>query len=198
MDAIATTTTDRTETREPVRTPAPKPPTRSGPRITPQMIVFALLILGIFGGLGYVYLDSAISGGIKDIGNGFKQVDLKAMSTFSLDQVNGTVDDVPKKWRELDGQKVVVYGEMWEPMSAGNGRVAGFDLCYSIAKCCFSGPPQVQHFVKARVSPNHAAYYYPNQVKVSGVLHVNVVRDAEAGKLTQVYAMDVESIEPVR
>ena len=60
MDGIATTT-NRTEGREQVRTPAP-PPSRSGPRITPQMIVFGLLVIGIVGGLVYTYLDSAISG----------------------------------------------------------------------------------------------------------------------------------------
>jgi len=171
---------------------------RSGPRITPQMIVFALLVLGIVGGVVYVYLDSFLSGGVKDIGNGFKQVDLKALSTFSLSQENGTIDDVPRKWRDLDGQKVVMYGEIWQPLSASDGKMAGFDLCYSIAKCCFSGPPQVQHFVKCKVEPGRTAYPFSNLVKVTGTLHVNVVRDPEANKLTQVYAMDVVSVEQVR
>src|SRR5262245_10542301 len=199
MDVTATTTTNRTQTAEQVRSAPSKPrPSRSGRRITPQMVVFALLVFGIVGGVVYVYLDSAISGGIKDVGNGFKQVDLKAMSTFSLDQQNGTIDDIPKKWREIDGQKVIVYGEIWQPLSASDGRMASFDLCYSIAKCCFSGPPQVQHFVKCRVDPDRAGYSYPNLVKVTGVMHVNVIRDPEANKLTQVYAMDVVAVEPVR
>ena len=203
MDGIATTTTtttasNRTDTRDQVRTPPPPRPSKSGPRITPQMIVFALLVVGIIGGLVYTYVDSALSGGIKDIGNGFKQVDLKAMSLFSFDQENGTIDSVPKKWRDLDGQKVVMYGEIWQPLTAGDGRVGAFDLCYSIAKCCFSGPPQVQHFVKCRVMPDRVAYPYPNLVKVTGTLHVNVVHDGEGGKISQVYAMDVVSVEPVR
>ena len=196
MDAIATNTASRTETREQVRTPAPQPPVRSRPRVTPQMFVFALLVLGIVGGVVYVYLDSYLSGGIKDVGNGFMQVDLKAMSTFSLDQQNGTITDIPKKWRELDGQKVIFYGEIWQPMSASDGKMSSFDLCYSVAKCCFSGPPQVQHFVKATVEPGRSVYPYPNLVKVTGTLHIDVKRDAE--KLTQVYAMDVVSVEPVR
>src|SRR4051794_8010963 len=202
MDAIATTTTsttNRTETRDQVRsTPPPPRPSKSGPRITPQMIVFGLLVVGIIGGLVYIYLDSALSGGIKDIGNGFKQVDLKAMSLFSFDQENGTIDTIPKKWRDLDGQKVVLYGEIWQPLTAGDGRLGGFDLCYSIAKCCFTGPPQVQHFVKCRVVPDRVAYPYPNLVKVTGTLRVKVVRDNEAGKVGQVYGMDVEAVEPVR
>lgn len=162
------------------------------------MIVFALLVVGIIGGVLYVYLDSYFSGGIKDIGNGFKQVDLKAMSTFSFDQQNGTIDNVPQKWRALDGQKVVLYGEIWEPYSAGDGKLAGFDLCYSISACCFTGPPQIQHFVKCRVEPGRTAQHHNKLVKVTGTLRVDVKRDAESNKVSQVYAMDVLSVEPVR
>jgi hypothetical protein len=177
---------------------APNLPARPRPRITPQMIIFAVLVLGVIGGIVYTYLDSALSGGIKDVGGGFKQVDLKAMSTFSFDQQNGTIDDVPQKWRELDGQKVIFYGEIWQPLSAGNGQMSSFDLCYSIADCCFSGPPQVQHFVKCKVEPDRPANYYQNLVKVTGTLRVDVQRDAEANKISQVFALDVTSVEPVR
>src|SRR5688500_4837697 len=130
MDVIASNTVNtasRTDARAQARTPAPQPPARSRRRITPQMIVFSLLVLGVIGGIVYTYVDSALSGGIKDVGGGFKQVDLKAMSTFSLDQQNGTIDDVPQKWRALDGQKVILYGEIWQPLSAGDGRMATFD-----------------------------------------------------------------------
>jgi hypothetical protein len=160
------------------------------------MIIFAAVVIVLVGFPMYVYLESAITGGIKDVGNGFKEVDLKAMSNFPLDQVRGTNEDIPKKWRDLEGQKVVLYGEMWQPFDAGDGTVKSFDLCYSIAKCCFSGPPQVQHFVKARVRPNRKVYYYSNLVKVVGVLHVNVVQDKDAGKISEVYQLDVEDIEP--
>jgi len=165
-------------------------------KINVRMIVFAVVVLTLIGYPMYIYLESAITGGVKDIGNGFKEVDLKAMSNFPFDQVRGTTEDVPKKWRDLDGQKVVLYGEMWQAFSAGDGSVKGFDLCYSIAKCCFSGPPQVQHFVKARVVPGRNLYQYPNLVKVVGTLHVNVVQDKEGGKVSQVYELDVEDIQP--
>jgi len=85
--------------------------------------VFLAVVALLVGYPVYVYLDSVITGGIKDVGNGFKEVDLKAMSTFPFDQQNGAVQDIPEKWRALDGQKVVLYGEMWEAFDAANGKL---------------------------------------------------------------------------
>src|SRR5687768_14568220 len=115
-----------------------KPPLSE--RINVRMIVFAAVMLLLIGYPTYYYLDIALTGGVKDLGNGYKQVDLRAMSTFPFDQNNGTLDDVPEQWRALDDQKVVLYGEMYNDMSAGD-RLATFELVYSIAKCCLSGPP---------------------------------------------------------
>ena len=162
-------------------------------RFNARMIIFGVVMMMPIGYIVYDFLESVITGGIKDMGNGYKLVDLKAMSNFPLDQVAGTQQDVPQKWRDLDGKKVVLYGEMWDPNTAGDG-VAGFQLCYSITKCCFSGPPQVQHFVKAQALPGRTLSYYPTLVKVTGTLHVHVVQ--EAGRVGSVYQMDVENIEP--
>jgi hypothetical protein len=158
-----------------------------------RMLAFAGVLLLLIGYPIYVYFDSVVSGGIHDVGGGYKEVDLKAMSVFPFDQINGTIDDVPQKWRALDGKKVVVYGELWAEQSAGD-NLTGFQLCYSIAKCCFSGPPQVQHFVDSRVTPGKEVQYYPNQVKVTGTLHVHVKRNDQ--KVTSVYQMDVDSVDP--
>ena len=164
-------------------------------RINPRMIVFLLVIGCLIGYPLYIFIDAAVSGGIKDAGGGYKEVDLKAMSLFWFDQQHGTLQDIPAKWRALDGQKVIVFGEMWAANYAGND-VSNYDLCYSIAKCCFQGPPQVQHFVKSKPQPNARLNYYPGLVKVKGVLHVNVKQGPE--KVESVYQMDVEEIEPVQ
>jgi hypothetical protein len=161
-------------------------------RINLRLIVFAAVIMFVVGYPMYLYLDSELSGGIKNAGNGYKQVDLKAMSSFTFDQDHGTVNDVPKKWRELDGQKVVLYGEMWAPDSASD-QVDHFDLCYSIAKCCFSGPPQVQHFVKSHAKTEPVPFY-SGLVKVEGTLHVDVKSSGD--KVASVYQLDVEKVEP--
>ena len=163
-------------------------------RINIRMIAFGLVVLAVVGYPVYLYLDSVVTGGIQDVGGGFKQVDLKAMSSYPLDQVNGTLQDIPEKWRQLDGQNVVLYGEMWDARSAGSSDVKAFQLCYSIAKCCFAGPPQVQHFVSSVVVPGKSLENYPNLVKVTGKLHVNPLKDG--GKLSSVYQLEVENIEP--
>jgi hypothetical protein len=163
-------------------------------RFNARMLIFGVVMMLPIGYIVYDFLDSVITGGIKDIGNGYKLVDLKAMSNFPLDQVAGTQQDIPKKWRDLDGQHVVLYGEMWQAFSADNDNVAGFDLCYSITKCCFNGPPQVQHFVRSRVVPGKSLSSYPNLVKVTGTLHVHLMQDA--GRVSSVYQLDVENIEP--
>ena len=172
---------------------ANKPPPMAS-RVTPRMILFLLVVLALVGYPIYVFVEAAVTGGIRDRGD-YKEVDLKAMSLFHFDQNSGTIDDVPAKWRALDGQKVVVVGEMWEPYSAGN-LVAGFELVYSIAKCCFSGPPQIQHFVQSRVVPGKTVGYHSGPVEVTGTMRVKVTRD-ELGKITGVYHMDVESVRPV-
>jgi hypothetical protein len=162
------------------------------------MIIFALLVFGVVGGVVYTYLDSALSGGIKDVGGGFKQVDLKKMVTYSFDQTNGTIEDVPEKWRELNGEKVILYGEILNTTSAGSGELATFELVYSISDCCFTGPPQIQHFIKCSVEPGRKVYHYSNLVKVTGTLRVDVQRDAEATKISPVFALDVTAVDPVR
>jgi hypothetical protein len=173
-----------------IQTPAQKEPLNWS--FIVRVGLLALVVLGALGAIVYTFVDAAVHQGIKDVGGGYKEVDLKAMSVFPFDQVNGTINDVPIKWRQMDGQKVICYGEMWQPQSASR-YVESFDLVYSIAKCCFSGPPQVQHFVKSSAAPGAQLEYIEGLVRVKGTLHVKVRRDAD--KVTQVYAIDVDSIE---
>lgn len=162
-------------------------------RINLRLIVFAGIVLFLIGVPSYIFVREKITGGIRDLGNGLMQVDLKAMSTFNFDQEKGTINDVPPQWRALDGKKVVLYGEIWTGNSAAP-EIASFDLVYSIAKCCFSGPPQIQHFVQSKVARDKTIDYYPGLVKVTGTLHVNVIQGE--GKVDSVYQLDVDSVEP--
>jgi hypothetical protein len=168
-------------------------------RINLRMIVFVMVAMSLVAYPVYVYLDSMLSGGIKTVADGYKAVDLKAMSMFEFDPQSSTIDDVPRKWRELDGQKVILYGEQYQPFSAANRiGVDGFDLCYSIAKCCVGGPPKVQHFVHSKLLPGHTAdYFYGNLVKATGILHVKVTQDPGTNYVNGIYYMDVQSVEPV-
>ncbi|HEY1686874.1 MAG TPA: hypothetical protein VGG19_19085 [Tepidisphaeraceae bacterium] len=161
-------------------------------KINFRIIIFAVVVLAIVGFPVYIYVDSVVSGGIHKHG-GYFEADLKAMSDFPFDQQNGTQDDVPAKWRQLDGKRVEVVGQIWAPEMA-SPALSHFELCYSIAKCCFNGPPQIQHFVQARAAHGYV-YYSDGLVKVSGIMHVRVLHDG--GKVTQVYSMDVDKAEPM-
>jgi hypothetical protein len=185
--------TQTVDYRGPVASPEEKLPLRE--RISFRMIFFIAFIALLVGYPVYLMIEMNMTGGVRQGSGGYTVVDLKAMSTFGFDQVNGTLEDVPAQWRALDGKKIVVHGEMW------NERVAGltvdkFELVYSIAKCCFSGPPQIQHFVHATAVNGAKLGYYQGTVEVKGTLHVNVKK--EAGAVTSVYQMDVESVTPVR
>lgn len=172
--------------------PQPKPAGASAVNL--RIVVFVLVIAGIFASLGYLWWSVAGTHGITQRGDAF-QVDLKSMSTFPFDQNHGTVDDIPERYRELDGKKVILIGEMWSNDAAGP-RVNQFDLVYSIAKCCFSGPPQIQHFVKSTVTDGQPVPFYNGLVRVTGTLKVQVTKDPD-GKITGVYHVAVDSVEPV-
>jgi hypothetical protein len=162
-------------------------------RINFRLLIFAAVMLLIVGYPVYLYLQSELTGGIQDAGGGYKQVDLKAMSTFDFDQSAGRLSDIPKQWRDLDGQKVILYGEMWAPDSA-SPDLDHFQLCYSRTKCCFSGPPLVQHFVNSKTNKGTVGYD-GGLVKVKGTLHVNIVPGVQ--KIASIYQLEVESVEPV-
>jgi hypothetical protein len=157
------------------------------------MIVFVGVVLLLIGAPVYIYVDSVLSGGIKHAGDR-EIVELKALSNFPFDQENGTINDVPKKWRELDGKRVELVGELWAPNSASY-ELNKFELVYSIAKCCTSGPPQIQHFVQSTVKDGRTVPFYDGLVRVVGTLHVDVKKDG--GRVSQVYALDVESVERI-
>jgi hypothetical protein len=139
----------------------------------------------------YDLLDQAITHGITQRGD-LLVVNMKAMSNFNLDQSNGNTTDIPLPYRQLDGKRVMLAGEMWVPTSSG-GPLDQFQLVYSINSCCFNGPPRVQHFVKATVEPGKQVEYSQGVVNVVGTLHVGVER--EGGQIDSVYRMDVEKVE---
>ncbi|HYO10157.1 MAG TPA: hypothetical protein VER17_14400 [Tepidisphaeraceae bacterium] len=165
-------------------------------RINLRIVTFIAVIGLIVGYPVYVLVDTQVSGGIKQAAGGYKDVNLKAMSTFTFDQENGTIDDVPAKWRALDGQKVILRGEMYSPNGAGD-EVESFDLVYSIADCCVTSTPQVQHFIHSRPQKGAKLAFYDRQpVEARGILRVNVKKDPGGGKVASVFQFEVESVRP--
>ena len=159
-----------------------------------------LIFVGIFAFLlgvpMYLFLDSVISGGLKNRGSYF-EVDLKALSTFPFDQENGQIDDVPLRWRELDGKTVELRGEIAPGTLTSSGVDGKFDLVYSVSKCCFTGSPQIQHFIKVTVPQDTKVQVNSDKVIVRGKLHVNVTKDPETGKINGVYHVTSQEITSI-
>lgn len=163
--------------------------------LNPRVLIFVLVVGVIIGTPVYILVDSYINKGISGTtADGYTTVDLKQMSTFLFDQQFGKIEDVPERYRALDGKKVMLTGEMYVANATGP-ELKKFELVYSIQKCCFSGEPQVQHFIKATPSDGKPMPYYGGLVKVKGTLKVNVTYDA--GKVSSVYHIAVDSIDPV-
>jgi hypothetical protein len=158
--------------------------------------VVATLVLGLVGYAMKVTYESVIKGGVINRGD-YYEVELKAMSSFEMDQVAGTVQDVPQRFRELDGKKVLLVGEVAPGGVSAADKIDRFTLCYSVAKCCFGGPPKAQHFVDCRTSNGRLVTNYDGlgTIKIFGTLHVNIVRSG--GKIQSVYQVDLDRVEPV-
>jgi hypothetical protein len=172
----------------------------SGKRVNWSMMVrVGLVVAAIALLVGYalkVTYESVIRGGVVQTGDHFK-VELRQMSGFDMDQVGGTVADVPKQFRELDGKKVILEGEI-APGGDLSDKVSVFSICYSVQNCCYGGPPQAQHFVLCKTPPGRTVRNYmgrPGGVRVSGTLHVNVIK--EGGKIQSVFQMDLDRVEPI-
>lgn len=139
--------------------------------------------------------DQLVRKGIVQEGD-YYRVDLKAMSNFDMDQVRGSEKDVPAPYLALNGKKVIMDGEV-PPTGFGGGD---FDLCYSVQRCCFSGEPQVQHFIRCQLprgkrAPDYVEAY--REVRVFGTLHIKALPGEGPGaKLKGLFQLDVERVEP--
>lgn len=160
-----------------------------------RILVFAAVFATVVGYPVYTFVEASATGGVSRAGDHL-DVDLKAMTNFDMDQRAATTVDVPKRWRALEGQRVALTGQV-APGNSAVSPAAGedFDLVYSRADCCFSGAPLVQHFVRARVPAGTVRADTPNFVRVTGTLHVRV--EHEGGRVTRVFSVDVERVDPL-
>ena len=189
----------------PVPAAAVAPPTAPKPKPLSQRInwsmavrvgVVVALVCALVGYALKVTYESVIQGGVVSAGDHYR-VELKQLSNFEMDQSLGTVADVPERFRNLDGKKVVLEGEVAPGGISAGDTVKRFSLCYSVAKCCFGGPPKIQHFVacaaNGRPMPN---YDSAGPVRVYGTLHIKVLK-SDADKIDSIFQMDVEHIERI-
>ena len=161
-------------------------------RVNLRIVAFIAVIALLVGYPVYVLISEQVTGGIHHTG-GYVETNLKAMGNFQFDGSSGTIEDVPAQWRELDGKKLSLVGEIWAPNEASN-EIRNFELVYSIAKCCFGGPPKVHERVFCKVPDGKSISYEGGFYNVKGTLHVSVKK--EGGAVSSVYTLDVESATP--
>ena len=161
-------------------------------RLNLRMVAFIGIIALLIGYPVYVLISEQVTGGIHHSG-GYIETNLKAMGNFTFDGNNGTIEDVPAQWRALDGKKLSLVGEIYAENEAGN-EIHHFQLVYSIAKCCFGGPPKVQERIFCEVPDGKSISYEGGFYNVKGTLHVSVKK--EGGAVSSVYTLDVESATP--
>src|SRR5215468_5577358 len=90
-------------------------------RINFRIVVFAGVMLVLIGYPIYLFLDVRLSGGVwdvKDERGTYKRVDLKTISDFEMDQMKATNEDIPSEFRRLDGERVMLIGEIVSGRSA--------------------------------------------------------------------------------
>lgn len=161
-------------------------------RLNLRVWVFALIILAPIGWMVYTFTSLVVSHGIEQVGD-YQSVNLKALGNFPFDDMRPDLEQVPSHFRALDGKKVLLVGEMYSDFNAGNG-VEQFQLVYSIANCCFGGPPKVQERVFANAPKGERVPIFGGLTSVYGTLHVRPI--VENGKVVSLFDLDVEKIEP--
>ena len=119
-------------------------------------------------------------------------VDMQALGNFAFNNSTGVTQDIPSRWRDLDGRRVSLKGFMFQPMDNGAGA-RQYQLVHDLHLSEHRGPPLVQERVLA-TAPAATPVYPPfDPAQIDGVLHVGVVRDA-SGAIRSVFRMDVESV----
>ena len=175
---------------------SPTTPPVHRPGVNVRLLVFLLVVSAPFLLIIGSAVRHSVTGGVTDRG-GYKEVDLKSLGNFPFSTVDGRLEDVPQRFRELDGQKVLLRGFMYAPENAGS-RGRKFQFVYNVANCCFNGPPQVQERVFGYAKDDVELFNESVFAEVTGKLHVRLVKDASTGQITSLYDMDVETAKAVQ
>lgn len=161
-----------------------------------RIVAFILIIGGLVGALTYPFIHSAVTRGIEAQSDGSLKIDLQHISLFEFDPMNGKLEDVPADFRKLDGKRVEFYAEIAPPTFGPKTDPKAFELVFSVAKCCMTTSPKVQHFVQTRMADNGKFESSGGQVRVRGIFHVKITHDADTGKANGIYHFDCDQMEP--
>ena len=126
----------------------------------------------------------------------YQDVDLKSLGNFPLDKSSARDEDIPARFRALDGRRVSVEGFMMPVGPSWGPWVDRFRIVCDLNHPFRRRPPLVQERVFATARPKVPLYSSNELLQMRGVLHVRLERDA-AGRIQSVYRMDVKSVTPI-
>lgn len=127
--------------------------------------------------------------------DGYRNVDLKRLTDFAMNQSDPRIESVPQHARDLDGQRVRLTGFMVRPENTRNGG-RKFELVYNSNPGRSRGLPLVQERVMAYADKDIPIYDHVSFVEVAGTLHVRIVKDQD-GAFTSVFDLDVDQAQAV-
>jgi hypothetical protein len=109
---------------------------------------------------------------------------------------------IPPNIAKLDGKRVTILGNIWDPYADENSRVSRFDLTTCPYPGEFNGPPLAQEFVHVNLNPGIPSdsifindQYIDDQFRVTGILHVKT--ETSDGRITSIYHLDAYDAQPV-
>ena len=114
-------------------------------RINFRLVAFIGVIALMVGYPVYVMVDQQVSGGIKNAGDGYKEVNLKAMSTYTFDELAAAAGVTTDELREVERFGLVI------------GRLVGADTIYdenAVVAARTAGA-----FLRYGIEPRHLRLY---------------------------------------
>ncbi|HEY1683409.1 MAG TPA: hypothetical protein VGG19_01485 [Tepidisphaeraceae bacterium] len=76
-------------------------------------------------------------------------ISMKNLGGFPFNQQDGTINDVPQSFRNLDGKRLNLVGVLWAPQST-TPQLSRFEITYAIPRGSWHLPPQIQQFVQCK------------------------------------------------
>ncbi|HZL37014.1 MAG TPA: hypothetical protein VFC78_16965 [Tepidisphaeraceae bacterium] len=162
-------------------------------RLNVRLIVFlSILVIPVLW-FEYRLLNPVDAGGVQQH-VGWARVDLKALGNFPFDPYSGGIEQVPARFRQLDGKRVVLEGFMAYPSVGDNFR--DFQFVYNLRRGSTKAP-QVQERVFVHCPSDRKVAYINDFARLTGILHVKIIRDPNTGQVVALYEMDMEHVEPI-
>jgi hypothetical protein len=118
------------------------------------------------------------------------QVDLKQLGEFQFDDLTGTINDIPPRFRDLDGRQIALEGFIF-PLTAESNKIRDFQFVYNVQS---HSPPRVQQRVFCHVVDG-TIDAFTDEVRITGTFHIPLNKDKDTGKIVTVYTMDVNRVE---